>query len=358
MSHPKPRTSFRKLNSPALILIFYALLVLEAYADSYSTFTTTEYFSPNRQFSLKLTPKKVATFYENGPARKKLWTAKLPQLPAVLLITDDGERIILIDHYYGNNHTSDSVVVFLDKYGQQLHKYGLSAVADLSRVIATTSSSHWLYGAFYDADQSRLIVETVIAKCKGPSRISSNAELALANECFRSVPYEEIIFSVETAEIIGRNNIQNKYNDDETRLLHELYLAETDGPDNKLHLASCILTVAKFYKDNKDFPKAKAFYERGLPLLESAIGSNGDANELGEAATVYRELGDLIKAEQFYLKALKILDRNGKMENVYGQAVDVYRNYAILLRVQTRIAEADKMDKRAEYIQKYFDSRR
>ena len=361
MKNQYAKTPTKPINF-ALCLLLVLTLANIIKADTYSTFETTDYFSANRRYSLNLTPEKTATFYKIGAVKQKIWSAKLPHLPSRLFISNDGTRIVMVDHYYGNNGSENKIIVFLNKNGKEIRSYLLAELADLKRVLRKTSSSDWYYGAFFRPEHNEFVVETVVRKCEGPNgNISSVAGLQLARDCFQSTPFEEIVFSTETGTLLSRSSIQSKYQDEETRLLHELKLVEADQPQNDLGLSDAILALADFYKNKRRFEEAMIFFERALPIYAKVLGEDFSSvgAAFGKAATTHRELGNFKKAETYYLKALYSLDKGqGDLNNAYPQAVEVYADYAVALRSRNRNEDAARMDKRADLIRKAYPSRK
>jgi hypothetical protein len=181
------------------------LIVTSTRADTYSTFVRTEYYSANREFFVVVTEKQLATMYRvesRGPRR--LWTHVLPQLPGRLLVTNDGSRVALIDRYYGNGHNPNTpAVLWFNEKGNEIARHTLADVADLSRVIETTSASHWYSKVTFTPDESALVIDTIVAKRDRAtcSHVNSAAE---ADECGRSKPHEQLRFETASGKLVSR----------------------------------------------------------------------------------------------------------------------------------------------------------
>jgi len=173
-------------------------------ADQYNTFRATRYYSTSREYFVQVTPKRRATLYRSGRRPRRMWTRTLVALPGRLLVTNDGSRVAIIDRYYGNASDPDMpVVTLLDQTGEQIAKYLLSEVANLSRVIKTTSQAQWYRNAKLTQDERFLVIDTVIAK-RDPATCGSVSSPEEAEECSRSVPYEQLRFSTASGKLTSR----------------------------------------------------------------------------------------------------------------------------------------------------------
>lgn len=204
----RTRFNLRTVPHPRRTIILalaLLLLVTSRRADTYSTFTRTEYYSANREYFVVVTERQLATLYRvesRGPRR--LWTHVLPQLPGHLLVTNDGSRVALIDRYYGNAHNPDLPgVVWFNENGNEIARHRLADLADLSRVNMTISASHWYSEVAFTADESALVIETIVAKRDREtcSHINSGEE---ANECGKSIPHEQLRFETTSGKLVSR----------------------------------------------------------------------------------------------------------------------------------------------------------
>src|SRR5260370_15855034 len=265
------------MRSKVLILITVILVLAPiTRADTYITFKTTRFYSANGRYFVEVTPNKRGTLYANGRSWGRRWYRALPELRGCLFITNDGTRVVMVDYYYGNNGTaSANVVIFFDEAGNQIAAHPLAAVANISRVLQTTSSAHWYYGALFTPDQATFIVETIVRTCDPPNTtIQSQKDLDAFDKCMRAQPYEELHFSLATGALTSRLNIQTKYTDRETRLAHDLELVEAEHPPDKLNLVNSLVGLAHFYADQKQYAKAKDLYERAIPIYTVALSPN------------------------------------------------------------------------------------
>ena len=333
-------------NRAVLVAVLCLGLSSLARADTYSAFETKRFYSANAEYYVEVRPDKRATLYRTERQPKQIWSRVLPVLPGRLFVSKNGKRVVIIDHYGGNEgKASAKVVLFFDETGQQIADYELGNVAALSLVLHTTSSAHWYYGALFTADEQTLIVETMKQRCERPEGYS-------AEQCWRSDPHEELQFSMATGALISRVNISGKYADREKRLLHELELVLEEHPPDQLSLAARVLEVAKFYRDQQEYSKAKSFYEKGIQVYSNKFGPDSDfaIDAMGEAAINYRNLGDATRSAELFRRVLNVLDKNRKQrpENVRPTAITFYEEYALLLRELKRVKEAEQMEVRAK----------
>ncbi len=195
------------MNKFLHLLIFAGVFLLgsSVKADTFSTFETTNYYSANRKFFVKVTPNKKAVLYKNG---KKVWTKVLPELPEHLLVTNDGKRIVMIENYYGNNNDAKKeVIIFFDENGNRLSGFALEGLTDFQQVWRTTSGSHWLGKYELNQEESQLLIKTVVRSCPLPEKVSNDEDLKKVDECIKPKPKEKIIFLVTDGTLISRTGI-------------------------------------------------------------------------------------------------------------------------------------------------------
>jgi hypothetical protein len=200
----------RKLQ--ALFVLAFVLLAASggARADTYSTFRKQRYYSADRRYFVEVDEKKRATLYMNGAQPLRGWTRTLEELPGWLVVSNDGTRAAVIDRYYGNGgDPSTAVVLILDESGRDLARYPMREVAELRRVLETTSGTDWFRDASFTADGMFLVVETVVLTCERPRNITSDADAASADKCDRLMPYERLRFDAGTGKIIDRSFIKH-----------------------------------------------------------------------------------------------------------------------------------------------------
>ena len=246
-------------------------------ADTYVAFETKRFFSANAHYFVEVRPDKRATLYRMEP-REQIWSRVLPELPSRLFISNDGTRVIMVDHYYGNGGKSSAkVVVFLDEAGKQIAAHELGDVAALSRVLHTISSAHWYYGALFSADQATFIVETVAHRCEAPNTPAKTPEaIAAVHECMKSDPHEELRFSMSNGALVSRADISRKYADREKQLLHRLELILEEHPPNDLSLGYVVSELASFYEEQKNYSRAEYFYEQAIQVYSRKLGATSD----------------------------------------------------------------------------------
>lgn len=250
-----------KITRSAFLLAVFCLgLSSVARADTYIAFTTKRFYSANAEYYVEVKPDKRATLYQTEPRPRQIWTQVLPVLPGNLFVAKDGRRVVIIDHYYGNNgKASAKVVLFFDEAGKQIAGHELGNLAKLSRVLRTISTAHWYYGALFSPDEQTLVVETLGQQCE---------------QCGRSDPHEELRFSMASGALISRADISQKYADRETRLLHELELALAERPPDDLSLAARVLELGKYYEEQKQYPIARDYYEQAIQIYTRKLGAD------------------------------------------------------------------------------------
>lgn len=345
----------------AVILITMAVRG-DVRADTYATFQTTRFYSSTRRFFVRVTPDKNATLYRLGGRARQVWRRKLATLPAHVLVSNDGHRVALIDIQYGNGGDPDArVVTILGGRGSEIAGYALHEVTDLKRVLHTTSSAHWYYGASFSADSKELTIETAVRRCSPPAHsVRSSQEARAAMECFQTVPYERIVFSAATGVLIARANVEDERLDAEARLRHDIRLwraeyAEDDGGPRDWELAYPLLDLARLLDEQARYAEAEPLYREAVAKLRRALGEEGStstAEAIAQHATHYRRRGRWVKAEALYKRALRILDRN--RADPYYSAAEVYENYATLLELTHRQELARTMRARAKAIRAQY----
>jgi hypothetical protein len=195
-----------KLYTSSFIALMLLTFLSVVRADTYSGYVATRYYSANRKYFVEVNEKKRATLYLNDRKVSRIWIHPLPELPDDMAISNDGQRVAAIDRYYGNGgDPAAKVVLIFDERGDDLASYSLGEVADLPHVLATTSSAHWYWGAGFTADGQFLIVETFVRKCELPSRVASDADMALFEECAKPKPYERLRFLATTGKMADRS---------------------------------------------------------------------------------------------------------------------------------------------------------
>ena len=193
------------------IVVALIILVGSAFGDSYSTFRTKRFYSPNRRYFVEVRENKRAILYRNGRHLRRLWTRALPELPRELMVANDGNAIAAIDFYYGNNCEPGAPVIMLfGRGGKQLSRYLLKDMADLSRTPATTSMCYWYGDAKLAPDGQALIVQTTVAKHDRSKcgNISSPDEAEKMWEiCMATTPYQNLVFDLANGSLVSRTNV-------------------------------------------------------------------------------------------------------------------------------------------------------
>ena len=187
-----------------MLIISMLTLTLSARADTYSTFKTMRYYSDNKLYYLRITANKRAALYRG---RHRIWSRILPQLPGKVILTNDGSRIVVIDYYYGNGRNPKATVLrFLNERGADMTTYTLGELADLSKVLNTTSTSHWYTAVELTPDEKYIYVETSIAKYN-PTTFKPPLNSNEAIDWMESLPYERLEFSILTGKLTKRTSL-------------------------------------------------------------------------------------------------------------------------------------------------------
>jgi hypothetical protein len=193
-----------------ILLLGLVAFVPSVSADTYSSFETTRYYSANRRYFVIVTEKKRATLYRNGRRLRRVWSRTLSELPQKLFITNDGERVAIVDQYYGNGRSPEErVVIILNEKGNQIASHRLGEVANLVKVLQTTSTAHWYGEAHLSPDEQILVIETQVMRldwdeCRRSIRTEE------MEKCWETVPYQQLRFALATGALIDRLNLASR----------------------------------------------------------------------------------------------------------------------------------------------------
>ena len=190
-----------------LIIITISLVFVSVVkADTYSKFVTTKYFSKNRAFYVIVTPDKKATLYKG---KTKIWTILLPELPGKMLVSNDGNRAIMMENYYGNNNDrKKEVLIFFGENGDKITSYDLETLADFNNVLHTNSGSHWLENYEIDEETNELIINTIVLSCPLVEKNDKKVDLKKVAKCKKPKPNEVITFSLSDGKLLSRTKIE------------------------------------------------------------------------------------------------------------------------------------------------------
>jgi hypothetical protein len=112
--------------------------------------------------------------------------------------------VALIDRYYGNAHNPNMpAVVWFNENGNEIARHPLADLADLSRVIETTSASHWYSEVAFTPDESALVLDTIVAKRDRATCTHINSAQE-ADDCGRSIPHEQLRFETASGKLVSR----------------------------------------------------------------------------------------------------------------------------------------------------------
>ena len=193
-----------------LVLLCSVVFVQGICADSYSTFETTKYYSANRRYLVIVTEKKRATLYRNGRKLQRVWSRTLSALPQKLFVTNDGKRVAIVDRYYGNGGFPNApVVMVLGENGNQISIHLLGDLANLKRVVRTTSAVHWYGEAKLDPSGEILIIITDVTK-RDWDECSRNTRPEEMVKCGETVPYQQLRFALSSGKLIERVNLASR----------------------------------------------------------------------------------------------------------------------------------------------------
>ena len=252
--------------------LLVAFLCLASYsiarADTYIEFRTTRFYSANAGYYVEVRPDRRATLYRAKPRRERVWSQVLAKLPGVVYITNDGARVVMVEHYYGNGgEPAAKVVNFFDETGKQIADHALQEVAALKLVPQTISAAHWYRGGLFTPDQATFIVETAVRTCDPPKpNPQTEAEIAELWKCESPTPYEELRFSVANGALVSRESVREKYLDKEKRLQRELEFVRAVHPTNQVSLAEVYEDYARFLREGKRVKEAEKMERRAKAL--------------------------------------------------------------------------------------------
>jgi len=237
-------------------------------ADTYIEFRTSRFYSANGSYFVEVRPDRRATLYRVRPRTERVWSQVLAKLPGALYITNDGTRVVMVEHYYGNGgEPSAKVVIFFDQAGKQIADHALQDVAALKLVPHTISAAHWYRGGLFTPDQTTFIVETAVRTCDPPKlNPQTEAEITELWKCESPTPYEELRFSMSNGAVVSRESVREKYLDKEKRLLRELEFIRAIHPTNQMSLAEVYEDYAAFLRERQRVEEAKKMERRARVL--------------------------------------------------------------------------------------------
>lgn len=196
----------KKKQSFLFIALMFLSLVYVAKAQTDDKFKTTNYFSKNKEYFVKVTPNKTAIFYRG---RKKVWTKKLPELPGNLLISNDGKRVIMIENFYGNNNDrKKDVLIFFNEKGDKIANYDLESLADFDNVLHTNSGSKWLEDVELNQSKNELVLNTIALSCPLVENGAKVVDLKKIDKCKKPKPKEKITFSIAEGKLLSRKQVE------------------------------------------------------------------------------------------------------------------------------------------------------
>ena len=187
------------------ILVICGFFPLFCFADSYAEYSTAKIYSKNKKYLVRVTEKKKATlFFIIDKKITKKWSIQLPFLPQSVIATNDGKRVIIIDHYYGNSSQSEAtVVLILDEKGNSISSYKLKDFLVVSNLVQTTSTAHWRTATKLSNNEKELSISTAISKAEASQCVT----VPFIKECMQQKPFEELIFDLTTGLIIERRKL-------------------------------------------------------------------------------------------------------------------------------------------------------
>jgi len=193
-----------------VVLLCLLALAPRVFADTYSTFQTTRYYSANRCYLVVVTQNKHAMLYRNGRGLRRVWSRTLLELPQELFVTNDGKRVAIVDRYYGNGGSPGTpVVIILGESGERISSHSLGEVANLKRVVQTISAAHWYSEAGLAPDEEVLMIETIATK-RDWDECLRTLPPEEKQKCWETVPYQQLRFSLSSGELVERLSLVSK----------------------------------------------------------------------------------------------------------------------------------------------------
>ena len=112
--------------------------------------------------------------------------------------------------------------------------------------------------------------------------------------------------------------------------------------------------LASTYKAQENYAETIPIYEEMLKIWEEAFPNNPDAVTMKNLADAYRTQGRYPDAELIYLKSLKIIINESKIQpsgSFYdGLVISIYKGLSALYWATGRESEAEAMDRQANRI--------
>ena len=109
--HPLRLTKDRWFGVCLAGSLLFGLVVTPLLADTYITFRGARYYSARRNSFVEVSATGRVAFYRNRRGERPLWTHRLANIPASVLVTDDGHATVFVDAYYGNHRAPDATVL-------------------------------------------------------------------------------------------------------------------------------------------------------------------------------------------------------------------------------------------------------
>ncbi len=137
-------------------------------------------------------------------SKRPLWSRSIKEFPREVFVQDDGERVILFERYYGNNHKGDvEALIFLNEKGEIIKSYRIDSLHDLKNVAATTSASYWYEEAYVSASGRYFVVQTVKLKYNQRKCLEETHQ-DQQGKCWQSVPFQQIHLDLKNGEIVSK----------------------------------------------------------------------------------------------------------------------------------------------------------
>ncbi|HEV2914943.1 MAG TPA: hypothetical protein VGX92_16825 [Pyrinomonadaceae bacterium] len=189
------------------------------------THGTRRYYSVNRKYFVKVDEGGRAALYRNGRRSLRLWENTLPQLPGYLLVSNDGNSIVMIERYgcAGSSTRPETPVIFIyDESGKEVNSFTVAEVAHLSQPregISLGGGVNWYHDSRL-TPAGELIVQTQVTRLdrkecpegmtSAPSTKGKRDPYLIVREslrCYRTVPYERLRFDTATGRLLDRARI-------------------------------------------------------------------------------------------------------------------------------------------------------
>lgn len=187
------------------LLIFVAgLFASTSLADTYGIFKTTRYYSAQQKYFVEIKEDKTIRLFLAKSPKRPIWGKVINEFPAKVFVRDTGDRVILFERYYGNNHKLDcEAVIIFDEKGEQLKHYPISKFSDLRHSAGTTSQSAWYDFVCFSPGERSFVLQTIRLKTDNIQTCENNLPQTERTKCWEFIPEQQFHIDLTTGEIIN-----------------------------------------------------------------------------------------------------------------------------------------------------------